>query len=87
MHEAGASRDAVDLAGEIELRLSEFSLGHWSEDELRNKLMPLVRAYAQTEYAWGQSNTRYATSSSSVTVNLGADLDSVAGIRASVVFV
>lgn len=74
MHELGANRDAVELASEIELRLSEFSYGHWTEAELRNKLMPLVRAYAQTEQSWGAANSWYRTSSSSVTVTQGAGL-------------
>ena len=41
--ERGANNDASDLAGEIELRLAEFSNGHWTEAELREKLQSLLR--------------------------------------------
>lgn len=87
MHELGANQDALELASQIELRLSEFSYGHWTEDELQAKLIPLVRAYAQTEQSWGTANSWYRTSCSSVTVTQGADLGSPVDIRASVVFV
>lgn len=36
---------ADDLAYEIELRLDEFSSGHWTEAELRNLLRPLATTY------------------------------------------
>jgi hypothetical protein len=36
---------AIELAGELELRLAEFSNGHWTEAELRSKLEPLVSIY------------------------------------------
>jgi hypothetical protein len=37
--------NANELAGEIELRLAEFSNGDWTEAELRTKLEPLVSIY------------------------------------------
>ncbi len=37
--------EANELAGEIELRLAEFSNGDWTEAELRSKLEPLVSMY------------------------------------------
>ena len=39
------NQNAVNLVYEIELWLSEFSDGHWSEDELKNNLCPLVTDY------------------------------------------
>ena len=36
------SPEAMRLASEIELRLAEFSSGHWTEDELRQQLRPLT---------------------------------------------
>ena len=43
-----ASPGTLRLVGEIELRLAEFSNGHWTEPELRAKLEPLATFY-QTE--------------------------------------
>lgn len=40
--EQSGDQIAVDLTHEIELRLAEFSNGHWSEDELRERLAALV---------------------------------------------
>ena len=40
---------AIELAGEVELRLAEYTNDHWTEDELRSKLQPLVSLY-ETEY-------------------------------------
>jgi hypothetical protein len=34
--------EAMRLASAIELRLAEFSTGHWTEDELRQQLRPLT---------------------------------------------
>jgi len=33
---------AADLANEIELRLAEFTNGHWTEDELRSQLAAAI---------------------------------------------
>ncbi len=33
---------AYDLAGEIDLRLAEYNRGHWTENELRTVLRPLI---------------------------------------------
>jgi len=40
--EQSRNADAIELAGEVELRLAEFSNGHWTEDDLRSKLEPCV---------------------------------------------
>jgi hypothetical protein len=37
--------NAIELAGEVELRLAEFSNGDWTEAELRSKFEPLVSMY------------------------------------------
>ncbi len=42
LQEMGAPQDAWEVAGEIELRLSELSSGHWTEDELRDRLTSLA---------------------------------------------
>lgn len=87
MEQRGANHDALELAGEIELRLSEFSNGHWTEVELRNMLLPLVRDYTQRERSWVESNSWMRTSSSDFTVSQEADLGSPADIQASVEYV
>lgn len=48
--EKAGSSDAEKLAGEIELRLAELSDGHWTEDEMKDLLRPLVHVqeYAPT---------------------------------------
>jgi hypothetical protein len=40
-----ANQGTLELVGEIELRLAEFSNGHWTEPELRTTLEPLVTFY------------------------------------------
>lgn len=40
-----ANQGTLGLFGEIELRLAEFSNGHWTEPELRAKLEPLATFY------------------------------------------
>jgi len=37
--------EATELADEIELRLAEFTSGHWSEAELKELLQPLVERH------------------------------------------
>lgn len=54
------SAAALDLAHEVELRLAEYTNGHWTERELRSLLLPLVRAYAVD---LGQARWRTASSS------------------------
>lgn len=56
-----------DIAGEVELRLAEFSNGHWSEEELRNNFHALVRSPLWIRLAWGDSRDWPATSSASGT--------------------
>jgi hypothetical protein len=84
LQETGANQDAVRLASEVELRLAEFASGHWTEDELKTKLLPLVRSFAQRDQRWGDSTAWYATSSGNVTQ--GAALGSLVDIRALAVF-
>jgi len=43
-----ANECTLALVGEIELRLAEFSSGHWTEPELRTKLQPLATASKKT---------------------------------------
>src|SRR5262245_56875528 len=45
VHQTGDVGDA-DLVYTIELHLSEFSSGHWTENELRALLLPLVTDYS-----------------------------------------
>jgi hypothetical protein len=56
---------ANELAGEVELRLAEFSNGHWTEAELRSRLEPLVSIY-ETELVplAQQADTTYSFQSS-----------------------
>ena len=44
-----ATTAAQQLAGQIDLRLAEFSKGHWTESELREKLRPLARNVSTTQ--------------------------------------
>lgn len=39
---------ADELASEIELRLAEYSRGHWTEDELKNLLARFVEQVTQS---------------------------------------
>jgi hypothetical protein len=57
--ERTGNRDAIELAGEIELRLAEFSNGHWSEPELRSKLASLSGVY-ETELSDGVPDPSHA---------------------------
>ena len=85
MARQGASHDAYRIAGEVELRLAEFSNGHWTEHELRAKLLPLVVTFAQRDQLWGDSAAWYFTCSGNVTLSQEASLGSPVGITASVV--
>lgn len=38
-------QEAQDLTYEIELRLAEFTNGHWTEDDLRRLFQPLVETF------------------------------------------
>ena len=44
-----ATTAAQQLAGQIDLWLAEFSKGHWTESELREKLRPLARNVSTTQ--------------------------------------
>ena len=93
LHTRSAEPDAGELAAEIELRLSEFASGHWTEKELRELLKPLVLTYAESQTPWGHSGASVRSSSSAVTLSpisavvQTTDLERPAGIRASVEFV
>lgn len=92
LERAGGSQETWALAGEIELRLSEFSNGHWTEEELQKKLLPELQVYTLRQETWGESDFWRHTSSSSVTlpqdVALRAvDLGSPSDIQASVEYV
>lgn len=60
-----ANGGLAELVGEIELRLAEFSNGHWTEPELRAKLEPLVSIY-ETAVAsdYQESRNTYSLESS-----------------------
>lgn len=74
--EQSGNRTAQELAGEIELRLAEFSSGHLTEEELRAKLRPLIGVFSSRHAAsW------VSTSSASITVSHHADLGSNVDIR------
>jgi hypothetical protein len=55
---------ANELAGEIELRLAEFSNGDWTEAELRSKLEPLVSIYRTELIPLPQRPDAYSVQSS-----------------------
>lgn len=86
MEEIGVNQDAVRLAGEVELRLAEFSNGHWMEDELKSKLLPLIQTFTQRDQRWGESAAWYVTSSGNVTQTQGGGRGSLVDIRALAVF-
>ena len=86
LEERGANQDAFRLAGEVELRLAEFSNGHWTESELRSKLLPLIQTLTQRDQRWGDSAAWYVTSTGNVTQTLGGEPGSLADIRALAVF-
>lgn len=44
IHKFG-DQDLVALAGAVKRRLAEFSSGHWTEEELKRQLMPMVTRY------------------------------------------
>jgi len=52
---------AIELAGEVELQLAEYTNDDWTEDELRSELQPLVSLYG-TEYIppAQRANTTYS---------------------------
>lgn len=62
------SQLARELIAEIELRLCEFTSGHWSEQELKEKLTPLAEMVVQPVQSWGDKRTRFWTSSANVTL-------------------
>lgn len=49
-----ASPLAQQIAGQIDLWLAEFSSGHWTEAELREKLRPLARVVGPPTPAHGK---------------------------------
>lgn len=87
IEQSGLSQDALDIVGEIELRLSEFSNGHITETELQQKLLPLARQFSQQGQVWAEDGTWIQTSSSSVTQSAAIALESPVGITISAVSV
>lgn len=69
--EQTGNREAIELAAEIELRLAEFTNGHWSEDELHNKLAPLVGVY-ETELSEEVAHLGCGYSLSGSSLDLGS---------------
>ncbi len=67
--ERTGNQGAIELAGEIELRLAEFSNGHWSEPELRSKLASLAGVY-ETELSDGVPDASHAYSLRSSALDL-----------------
>lgn len=67
--ERTGNRVAIDLAGEIELRLAEFSNGHWTEPELRSKLASLAGVY-ETDLSDGLPNPSHVYSLRSSALDL-----------------
>ena len=53
---------AIYLVYEIELWLAEFSDGFWNEDELKEKLLPLVNNYKidVAQYFWKSGASSYS---------------------------
>ena len=76
-----ATTAAQQLAGQIDLWLAEFSKGHWTESELREKLRPLARIVWTTQGSPWQTGA-----TSSVTVSPVANFGSAVGIQAARVF-
>lgn len=55
---------AIELTHEIELRISEFTNGHFTEKELREKLGPLTQRYSATiTFGTSSSLASYTTDS------------------------
>lgn len=65
--EKSGNINAIDLAREVDLRLAEFSNGHWSVDELRRKFRPFVETYS-VELSIGTASTLYSPGTSARTV-------------------
>ena len=64
------SRDSLvyELVAEIHLKLGEFSNDHWTEDELRRLLRPLLESYSVTISFGSQSYTSILTYHSTASV-------------------
>jgi hypothetical protein len=62
-----ANQRTLGLVGEIELRLAEFSNGHWTEAELRTKLEPLATFYKTEVVAEHVQNSGHYSFQSSLT--------------------
>jgi hypothetical protein len=68
------NRDAERLVYEIELRLAEFSNGHWTEPEFKRILRPILETY---RVGWSEESVRTGVSAETIP----ARFDLVAGIR------
>jgi len=58
---------ASELAHEIQLRLAEFSENHWTEEELRRLLSPLIESYSVSIAFGSHAETAYFSSTTSQT--------------------
>lgn len=72
-HEA-ANLILLELVSEIELLLAEFSSGHWTEDDLKERLRPFITSFT-IDYSSGSTVLIRTLSGSSVSVSpLSPDL-------------
>lgn len=62
-----SSDEAAQVTSTVELRLAEYSNGHWTENELREQLFEVVRA--SPELLKSLAQLQIATGSTSVTVS------------------
>jgi len=79
--EETGNQTACELAHEIHLKLAEFSNGHWTEEELRRELRPLVSNYAVSISFGAQSPSTHVFLSGSSTY-----LQRIAGRELEVAF-
>ena len=79
LHATGIETNSADLAAEVELRLAEFTNGHWSEEELRRKLQPLLQTIIPTSSAIRSASSNLFVYVPSIVVQTGR-LESLADI-------
>ncbi len=71
----------LELVSEIELLLAEFSSGHWTEDDLKERLRPIITSFT-IDYTSGSTVLTRTLSGSTVSVSLQS-LDLPADIQLS----
>jgi len=92
IYESLEGTTSAELAAEIELRLAEFSSGHWSEAELQRQLKPLLRIFVDSRQSWGWLEAECRTASSNDIICPMTPVDQIAfpgsivDIRSSKVF-